>query len=717
VLALLEQRLEPNAPLNRISASFFDSSVDNDRRLDWLASIQNLRFAPAIVRRHEYAQLRGLLGQDDLTSADIARAKRLINELNALSAAVTRTRKVEVHDEKAIRVVRPVTVWWAPSEHEFYEHYKAWCIERAKVANAPLGFCMQMPLRLVSSCMPAARDSVLTWELQADEEDEAGVGPDPVPASGNVPPSSELVAAAHALGSTDTKGDEFVPEIERLVEDGHRCLVFTYSKATLAHLAARLNGVARVAVLKGDVPKMKREKIMLGFRKDEYDVVLANRVASEGLDFEFCDVVINYDLPWNPMEIEQRIGRIDRIGQQSPTIHIVNFQTPGTIEADIVERVMDRIGVFQDTVGELEPIIQSNIRDLYRDALDFQLNDSERRWRTEERLAAIEERRLAHADLETIAPMLISSDGMDIEGFEHDLVSRGRYIGQPELALLVRDWAGRFPNTKVTIATDARSLSLRGTAELAREVQELAVSRERSSAEVENVVSILRNESTLKVSLDQESSRQGGPDLLTSNHPLVRAALRVPGHRQVRYSAVQLESRGGVSPGRYLVHLCEATWTGYRAQKEIWTAVANLATGTSAPDAIGDALLSRLAEAALSDGEAAEVPRLQAALEVTSEDLVRRQVSELDKRQQDNRALLDARRISILEIHTRRRDSIERRRQTLLQDGNVRMARLAESQLRRDESTERASMAALDAGADGDLQLEPLAVVALTVTA
>ena len=66
----------------------------------------------------------------------------------------------------------------------------------------------------------------------------------------------------------------------------------------------------------GGVTREERRRIMAEFRAGAYDFVLANRVASEGLDFEFCSAVINYDLPWNPMEIEQRIGRIDRIGPE-----------------------------------------------------------------------------------------------------------------------------------------------------------------------------------------------------------------------------------------------------------------------------------------------------------------------------------------------------------------------------------------------------------------
>ena len=56
--------------------------------------------------------------------------------------------------------------------------------------------------------------------------------------------------------------------------------------------------------------------------------------------YQFCDCIVNYDLPWNPMRVEQRIGRIDRNGQKSESVAIVNLITPGTVDADIYERCL-----------------------------------------------------------------------------------------------------------------------------------------------------------------------------------------------------------------------------------------------------------------------------------------------------------------------------------------------------------------------------------------
>ena len=66
-------------------------------------------------------------------------------------------------------------------------------------------------------------------------------------------------------------------------------------------------------------------------------VLLTIQVGGEGIDLQFCNTLVNYDLPWNPMVVEQRIGRLDRLGQGAATIRIVNFKTHNTIEKRILE--------------------------------------------------------------------------------------------------------------------------------------------------------------------------------------------------------------------------------------------------------------------------------------------------------------------------------------------------------------------------------------------
>jgi len=75
------------------------------------------------------------------------------------------------------------------------------------------------------------------------------------------------------------------------------------------------------------------------------------------LNLQTCGVLFNYDLPWNPMRVEQRIGRIDRIGQRYPTVRIHNFYYDGTVEAKVYKKLRDRINAFATVVGNLQPIL------------------------------------------------------------------------------------------------------------------------------------------------------------------------------------------------------------------------------------------------------------------------------------------------------------------------------------------------------------------------
>ena len=114
----------------------------------------------------------------------------------------------------------------------------------------------------------------------------------------------------------------------------------------------------------GEVPEagggwrsIRREEAKERFRKGEAEVLLCTDAAAEGLNFQFCGAVVNYDMPWNPMRVEQRIGRLDRVGQKHATIRIENLHYEDTVETDVYRALRDRIGLFEDFVGRLQPIL------------------------------------------------------------------------------------------------------------------------------------------------------------------------------------------------------------------------------------------------------------------------------------------------------------------------------------------------------------------------
>ncbi|MCY3850544.1 MAG: helicase-related protein [Acidimicrobiaceae bacterium] len=711
---ILEKQLEPNAVLHALSSSFFEHNVTNAKRLQQLRSVESLDFGPAVSARPEYRELVGLLQSDTLPPPQIAQAKRLIGRLHALSAVVTRTRKVEVQERKAVREAIPIPVEWTQAEAQFYAAFERWQVDRARALGLPVGFVTQMPLRLASTCLPAARDRVLNWQDELGDEDEDSLKDD-APWEMTQPPA-DVIELARNLGRVDTKFDAFVKQLRQVVEDSRRVIVFTWSRRALAYLSERLNADFRISVMHGGVGREARHDIMRRFRDHDFDVLLASRVASEGLDFEFCSAVVNYDLPWNPMEVEQRIGRVDRFGQTEEKILVLNFHVPGTIESDIIERVHQRIGVFTDSIGELEPILQSQMGDLRRTMFDFSLTESERERRLNETLTAIEEQRLTIDDVEAAASFLSSTDTAEIDGLEDDLLESGRYIGQAELVHLLRDWAASAPGARCDVDRNGTFLTFRGTAGLEQHLQGVQSEGERSRAEVDKLAKAMLDERDLVLCLDPEHARKTGQLLLSSTNPLVRAALRVPGSSSARFSHIGIMS-SVVTPGSYLVLLALACWEGLQPSTEYWTTAVDLGTESLASEDVGSAVLAALAESQINEREAHVTADLSACLREAERSLRRRREEESQRRQEMNTALVQSRLISLQETHARKVAQIERRIETLREKGKTRVIHLQEAQKSNQDRLLREARDRLEKNRDGSMDIEKIAVCVAEVEA
>lgn len=160
----------------------------------------------------------------------------------------------------------------------------------------------------------------------------------------------------------DGKFNELLDVIDEVFVNGKRkVIVFVNYINTLLYLQIRLRKAGFESVLLYGAVK-DRDTEIEKFRTDaSIPVLLANEVASEGIDLQFCDTLVNYDLPWNPMVVEQRIGRIDRLGQESEYIHIYNLIVADSIQEDICLRLLDRIGLFRNAIGDMETILDAEI--------------------------------------------------------------------------------------------------------------------------------------------------------------------------------------------------------------------------------------------------------------------------------------------------------------------------------------------------------------------
>ena len=100
---------------------------------------------------------------------------------------------------------------------------------------------------------------------------------------------------------------------------------------------------------------ISREEVKKRFKEGKAEILVCTDAASEGLNFQFCGALINSDMPWNPMRVEQRIGRIDRLGQRFGEIRIINLHYQDTVEADVYQALRTRISVSRRSSAGCSP--------------------------------------------------------------------------------------------------------------------------------------------------------------------------------------------------------------------------------------------------------------------------------------------------------------------------------------------------------------------------
>jgi SNF2 family DNA or RNA helicase len=168
-------------------------------------------------------------------------------------------------------------------------------------------------------------------------------------------PSEELKALTRRAAQIK-QVEKALALVEMLKQSRQKTLVFSTHKATSTFLAKTLQeaGIPFAEFLGG--MSLKQKDAAIAAFRDEVSVLLASETGGEGRNIQFANVIVNYDLPWNPMKIEQRIGRIHRIGQ-TQDVFIFNFCLKGSIEEYILRILHDKINMFELVVGEIETIL------------------------------------------------------------------------------------------------------------------------------------------------------------------------------------------------------------------------------------------------------------------------------------------------------------------------------------------------------------------------
>ncbi|CAG9619251.1 DEAD/DEAH box helicase [Sutcliffiella rhizosphaerae] len=162
--------------------------------------------------------------------------------------------------------------------------------------------------------------------------------------------------------------------LELINEVNDKVIIFTEYRATQMYLQwfLKQNGITSVP-FRGGFKRGKKDWMRELF-KNHVQVLIATEAGGEGINLQFCNNIINYDLPWNPMRLEQRIGRIHRLGQERD-VNIYNFATSNTVEEHILKLLYEKINLFERVIGELDDILTKlEIKNLEEHIQDIMLH-------------------------------------------------------------------------------------------------------------------------------------------------------------------------------------------------------------------------------------------------------------------------------------------------------------------------------------------------------
>lgn len=310
-----------------------------------------------------------------------------VEQVNQLANYITRTRRRDVEEFRVPRDPKAPTLSMALDEGVFYDAVTHEVTEYARMFAASERFLLSTPQRLLTSSPAAASAYWAAYPggvIEAIEENDQDLdenGIDERPLVSRLSALSRKMNLTKRLEEIDTKYGLLLDQLCQLWHDqpDEKVIVFSSFKPTLHYLQRRLkaDGIG-TELLHGSV-KESRSSILKRFQYNtESKVLLSSEIGSEGIDLQFCWVIMNYDLPWNPMRLEQRIGRVDRLGQKSPKVIILNLIYEGTIDDLIYQRLYRRLGIGERALGEFEAVLGEPIREMTLKLLDPTVTEDEK---------------------------------------------------------------------------------------------------------------------------------------------------------------------------------------------------------------------------------------------------------------------------------------------------------------------------------------------------
>jgi len=386
---------EPNPFINQAVAHARSQDPDwTARAAEALDQAASTDWGRAILQRNpEFNRIRSRLAEGDVSLEERVQFITGLETLHTFAGIINRTRRRDIGDF-TVRKPETVIVEFTPAQKQLHDELLQVQAEIFSKLHGDVNvkFMMTTIRRQAASCLfglvPFLEDILNRHldELSWEEADDTGSVPQVDDVDRIESKIQTILEKARLLDPHDPK----LEAVRKIIRDkqsrpNNKIMLFSSFRHTLHYLYNHLKSDGfRVGLMHGHTPDEERIELKNRFQmsRDEdgaLDVLLFSEIGCEGLDYQFCDCIVNYDLPWNPMRIDQRIGRIDRNGQKSETVAIFNLITPGTVDADIYERCLVRIGVFNSALGGSEEILGEITREIKDIAENFALGQEERR--------------------------------------------------------------------------------------------------------------------------------------------------------------------------------------------------------------------------------------------------------------------------------------------------------------------------------------------------
>ncbi|NET38823.1 MAG: DEAD/DEAH box helicase, partial [Cyanothece sp. SIO1E1] len=545
-----------------------------------------------------------------------------LEKISLLGRYITRSRKRDVLPNRVERVPQTLAVHFSSLEQSIYNSVTQQIRKQSQGRRGVSLFRLIARQRQMASCMVAALQAWKTDGMLDELIDESlwedgitGELFDEINHLGTIHnyllPSSQEIDYAE-LERQDSKYQKLHQFLVGQLQDNpdEKFVIFAYFRGTLQYLQRRLtaDGI-QASLIMGAMGDMKWD-IVEHFRQAHGpSVLLSSEVGSEGIDLQHCRFLVNYDLPWNPMRVEQRIGRLDRLGQKSDRISIINFSLVDTVEEQILERLYERINVFRESIGDLENILGEMTEKLLLELFEANLSVIEQEQRVTETAMAILKERTLQQELEKEAVNMLAFSDHILKAITKSR-EQGRWLQPEELHAFVEDCFTRYyPGTVITPKPDQTYLYDISLSEEAKVDLQLFLSQYRCATPTK----LHRSNAPVTCFFDPKiaSGIDKLKELLDPTHPLIlwiRSRYETAAQKLHPVSAIRIDQQIiGLPPGLYVYSVQRWTFVGLKTESQIAYKIACCYDGELLPDHLSEAVLANVMQQGQSKPNAANL--------------------------------------------------------------------------------------------------------------